>query len=317
MATTTSVTTTYAGEHSGKWISAALLSGVTLSNELITIMPNVKYKSVVSNLVSASGLADASCDFTATGAVTLTERILEPKSLQVNKQLCKADFRDTFQAIEMGYSAHDVLPKSFADYLLAHQAEQVAADIESHIWNGDANNSGEFNGFMTLLTTDAALPAAQEVSGTTLSASNIITEMGKLADSIPSRLYGKEGLRIYVSQNAMRLYVRALGGFGTSGLGANGVDNKGTMWYQGGELMFDGIPVVVANGLTADQMLASTKENLFFGTGLLSDQNQVKLIDLADIDGSENVRLIMRMTAGVQYGNVTDICTYGITNAVN
>jgi hypothetical protein len=317
MPTTTTVSTTYSGEHSGKWISAALLSGVTLSNELITIMPNVKYKSVVSNLVSASGLADASCDFTATGAVTLTERILEPKSLQVNKQLCKTDFKDTYQAIEMGYSAHDVLPKSFADYLLAHQAEQVAADIESHIWNGDAGNSGEFDGFMTLLTTDADLPAAQEVAGTTLTAANIITELGKVADAIPSRLYGKEGLRIYVSQNAMRLYVRALGGFGTSGLGANGVDNKGTMWYQGGELMFDGIPVVVANGLTADQMLATTKENLFFGTGLLNDQNEVKLIDMADLDGSQNVRLIMRMTAGVQYGNVTDICTYGITNAAN
>ena len=317
MATTTSITTTYSGEHSGKWISAALLSGVTLSNELITIMPNVKFKSVVSNLVSASGLADASCDFTATGTVTLTERILEPKSLQVNKQLCKADFRDTWQAIEMGYSAHDVLPKSFADYLLAHQVDQVAADIESHIWNGDAGNSGEFNGFMTLLTTDAALPAAQEVAGTTLTAANIIAEMGKVADAIPSRLYGKEGLRIYVSQNAMRLYVRALGGFGTSGLGANGVDGKGTLWYQGGELMFDGIPVVVANGLTADQMLASTKDNLFFGTGLLSDNNECKLLDLSDIDGSENVRIIMRMTAGVQYGNVTDIVTYGITNAAN
>ena len=317
MATTTSITTTYSGEHSGKWISAALLSGVTLSNELITIMPNVKFKSVVSNLVSASGLADASCDFTATGTVTLTERILEPKSLQVNKQLCKADFRDTWQAIEMGYSAHDVLPKSFADYLLAHQVDQVAADIEQHIWNGDAGNSGEFNGFMTLLTTDAALPAAQEVAGTTLTAANIIEEMGKVADAIPSRLYGKEGLRIYVSQNAMRLYVRALGGFGTSGLGANGVDGKGTLWYQGGELMFDGIPVVVANGLTADQMLASTKENLFFGTGLLSDNNECKLLDLSDIDGSENCRIIMRMTAGVQYGNVSDIVTYGITNAAN
>ena len=317
MATTTSITTTYSGEHSGKWISAALLSGVTLSNELITIMPNVKFKSVVSNLVSASGLADASCDFTATGTVTLTERILEPKSLQVNKQLCKADFRDTWQAIEMGYSAHDVLPKSFADYLLAHQVEQVAADIEQHIWNGDAGNSGEFNGFMTLLTTDADLPAAQEVAGTTLTAANIITEMGKVADAIPSRLYGKEGLRIYVSQNAMRLYVRALGGFGTSGLGANGVDGKGTLWYQGGELMFDGIPVVVANGLTADQMLASTKENLFFGTGLLSDNNEVRLIDEAEITGSENVRIIMRMTAGVQYGNVSDIVTYGITNSAN
>jgi hypothetical protein len=115
----------------------------------------------------------------------------------------------------------------------------------------------------------------------------------------------------------MRLYVRALGGFGTSGLGANGVDGKGTLWYQGGELMFDGIPVVVANGLTANQMLATTKENLFFGTGLLSDNNEVKLLDMSDLDGSENCRIIMRMTAGVQYGNVTDIVTYGITNAAN
>ena len=317
MATTTSITTTYSGEHSGKWISAALLSGVTLSNELITIMPNVKFKSVVSNLVSASGLADASCDFTATGTVTLTERILEPKSLQVNKQLCKADFRDTWQAIEMGYSAHDVLPKSFADYLLAHQVDQVAADIEQHIWNGDAGNSGEFNGFMTLLTTDADLPAAQEIAGVSLDSSVIIAELGKVADAIPSRLYGKEGLRIYVSQQAMRAYVRALGGFGAAGLGSSGIDNKGTTWYQGGELMFDGIPVVVANGLTANQMLATTKDNLFFGTGLLSDKNECKLLDLSDIDGSENVRIIMRMTAGVQYGNVSDIVTYGITNAAN
>ena len=313
MATTTSISTSYSGAHSGKWISAALLSGVTLSNELVTILPNVKYKAVVSNLVSASGLAAASCDFTATGTVTLTERILQPTEIQVNKQLCKSDFVDTYQAIEMGYSAHDVLPKSFADYLLAHQAEQVAADIESEIWNG----SSLFNGFMTLLTTDAALPAAQEVAGTTLTAANIITELGKVADAIPSRLYGKPNLKIYVSQNAMRLYVRALGGFGASGLGSAGVDNKGTMWYQGGELMFDGIPVVVANGLTANQMLATTKDNLFFGCGLLSDQNEVRLIDTSETLGDKNVRIIMRMTAGVQYGNVTDIVTYGITNAAN
>lgn len=312
MATTTNVTTSFSGSHSGKWISAALLSGVTLSNELVTILPNVKYKTVVSNLVSASGLAAASCDFTPTGTVTLTERILQPTEIQVNKQLCKSDFVDTWQAIEMGYSAHDVLPKSFADYLLAHQAEQVAADIESEIWNG----SSLFNGFMTLLTTDADLPAAQEVAGTTLTAANIITELGKVADAIPSRLYGKPNLSIYVSQNAMRLYVRALGGF-ASNVGANGVDNKGTMWYQGGELMFDGIPLKVANGLTANQMLATTKDNLFFGCGLLSDQNEVKILDMSDLDGSKNCRIIMRMTAGVQYGNVTDIVTYGITNAAN
>ena len=112
------------------------------------------------------------------------------------------------------------------------------------------------------------------------------------------------------------MYVRSLGGFGTAGLGANGYDAKGNN-QAFGDLMFDGIPLVIANGLTANQMLAAEKSNLFFGTGLLSDQNEIRVIDQADIDGSKNVNIIMRMTAGVQYANVEDIVTYGITNAAN
>lgn len=317
MATTTTVTSSYAGEHAGKWISAALLEGVTLKNNLIEILPNIKYKAVVSNLVSASGLADASCDFTSTGAITLTERVLTPKELQVNKVICKKDFHNTWQALEMGFSAHDVLPKSFADYLLAHQTLQVAKDVETSIWNGATGTSGQFDGFMTLLTTDANLPAAQEVSGTTLSASNILTEMRKVVDAIPTRMLWNQDLRIYVSQAAARYYIQALGGFGASGLGANGMGNNGTTWYAGQDLYIDGVKIEIANGLTTNQMCATLKTNLFFGTGLLSDETEVKLIDQADIDGSMNVRLVMRFTAGVQYGNVSDIVTYGITNSAN
>ena len=54
------------------------------------------------------------------------------------------------------------------------------------------------------------------------------------------------------------------------------------------------------------------KSNLFFGTGLLSDHNEVKVLDMADLDGSQNVRFIMRYTAGVQYAIVEDIVSYGL-----
>jgi hypothetical protein len=64
-------------------------------------------------------------------------------------------------------------------------------------------------------------------------------------------------------------------------------------------------------------MIATTKDNLHFGTGLMSDSNEVKILDMADLDGSQNVRVIMRFTAGVQYGVVEDIVTYGIVNAAN
>jgi len=130
-------------------------------------------------------------------------------------------------------------------------------------------------------------------------------------------LYGKEDLYLYISQNIARAYVRALGGFGASGLGANGTNSQGTQWFNNGSLSFDGVKIFVANGLTANTAIATLKSNLFFGTGLLADSNEVKVLDMADIDGSENVRVIMRFTAGVQYGIVEDIVTYGITNAAN
>ena len=316
LSTTTSITTSYAGEFAGKYIAAALLSAPTLDKGGITIMPNVKFRQVIKRVGTDSIIKNATCDFDPTSTITLTERILQPESFQINLSLCKSDFRSDWDAIQMGYSAFDTLPKSFADFLIAHAAEKVAAGMETSIWSGVNATAGEFAGIMTQLTTDASLPAAQEVAGTTVDASNVIAELGKIVDKIPTELYGKEDLYIYISQNIYRAYVRALGGFGANGLGANGVNAQGNNQSMG-DLMFDGVKLFVANGLSSNTAIAAEKSNLFFGTGLLSDHNEVKVIDMADIDGSQNVRVVMRFTAGVQYGNVEDIVTYGITNSAN
>lgn len=316
MPTTTSITTTYAGEFAGKYIAAALLSAPTLDKGGITIMPNVKYKQVIKRVATDGIIKNATCDFDPTSTITLNERILQPESFQVNLQLCKTDFRSDWDAIQMGYSAFDVLPKSFADFLIAHAAEKVAAGMETSIWQGVNATAGEFAGIMTQLTTDANLPAAQEVAGTTVTAANVITELGKIVDACPAALYGKEDLTLYVSSNIYRAYVRALGGFAASGVGANGYDNKGTN-QQLGDVYFDGVRVFMANGLAANTALLSQKSNLYFATGLLSDLNEVKVLDMGDIDGSQNVRVVMRFTADAKYGFASDVVTYGITNSAN
>jgi hypothetical protein len=317
MATTTSITTSYSGEFKDKIIAAALLSSPTIDNGGIEIKPNIKYKEVIKKLSTDAILKNATCDFDATSAITLTERILQPEEMQVNLTLCKKDFHSDWLSAQQGYSAFDVLPKTFADYLVAHVAAKVAAKNETNIWSGVTANQGEFNGFATLLASDAGLPASQEVLGTTVTASNVIAEMGKIVDAIPATLYTNDNLYIYVSQNMARAYVRALGGFGASGLGANGTNAQGTQWYNNGSLAFDGVKIFVANGLASNTAIATTKDNLYFGTGLLSDLTEVKVIDMADIDGSQNARIVMRLSAGVQYGIVEDIVTYGITNSAN
>ena len=307
MATTTSITTTYAGEFAGKYISAALLSASTLENGGIEIKPNVKYKEVIKKIATNDLLKNATCDFDPTSTLTLTERILQPEEFQVNLQLCKKDFRSDWEAVQMGYSAFDKLPPSFADFLIAHVAAKVAQANEINIWRGANATAGQFDGFVPLLTADATVV---DVVGTSVTAANVIAEMGKVVDAIPSELYGKEDLYLYVSQNVARAYVRALGGFGASGLGANGTNAQGTQWWNNGSLSFDGVKIFVANGLADNYMVAAEKSNLYFGTGLLSDHNEVKVIDMADLDGSQNVRIVMRLTAGVQYGIGSDIVLY-------
>lgn len=302
-----SLTTTYAGEFSGKYIAAALLSADTLDKGLITVMPNVKFKSVIQKASTDDIVKDATCDFqTDAGTLTLTEAILQPEEFQVNLDICKKTLHSSWEAEQMGYSAFDNLAPNFADFVLAHVAAKVADRTEKNIWSGDTGTSGQFDGFATLLDADGDLPAGQDLTGAAITAANVITELGAVADAIPTAVYGSEDLYIYAASDVIRAYTRALGGFQSGGEGANGYENKGNNQALG-SLFFDGIPVVPARGAANGTIVAAEKSNLFFGTGLLNDLNEVRVIDMAENDGSMNVRVVMRFTAGVQYAQVTDI----------
>lgn len=301
-ATSTSITTTYAGEFAGKYLSAALLSGKTLAERAITIVPNVKFKQVMKKLATANIIQDATCDFASTGSVTLTEAILQPKELQVNIELCKKDFISDWEAASMGFSVYSNLPTNFTDFLLANVANTVAQQIEQSIWRASASGSGTFTGLLGLLTAGGTSVVSSSNSGS-IDSTTVIADLSALVDAIPAAVYGKEDLVIYIGTGTAKAYQQALGANY-----ANGYNNLVTV----GQKPFDynGIPLFVAPGMPANYMVAAEKSNLFFGTGLLSDTNEVKVLDMADLDGSQNVRVIMRMTAGVQFGIGSDIAIH-------
>ena len=307
MATTTSITSTYAGEFAGKYISAALLSANTIDKGGIEVMPNIKYKSTMKKVATdANVIKDASCDFDATATVTLTERIIQPSEFQVNMTFCKQDFQSDWEAAQMGYSAFDNLPPKFSDFIIGHVAGLVAEKTEKNIWEGVNANAGEFDGLATLALADADV---NDVTGQAVDAANVVGELGKIVDAIPSSLYGKEDVHIYISQNIARAYVRALGGFAATN---SGVNAQSHMWYGDGALSFDGVKLFVANGLNDNTAMAAQKSNLYFGTGLLNDMNEVKVLDMSDLDGSQNCRVIMRYTSAVNYGIGSDIVLYHV-----
>ena len=298
-----SVTSTYAGEFAGQYIAAALLSAKTLDNKYITILPNVKYKQVIQKLAVANIINDASCDFvTDTGSVALTEQVITPKELQVNLQLCKQEFVDSWEALQLGYSAFDTIPANFTDYLISYVGGVVAQATEQSIWQGDNSANGQFGGLYNNITGSGAVSAS--VSGS-ITSTNVLAALDSLVNAIPETVYGKEDLMIYAPTNVVKAYQQALAG---GSAGANGWNNQMNVGEK--PLNFNGIEIAFCPGLKSSTMVAAQKSNLFFGTGLLSDYNTVKVLDMADLDGSQNFRVIMRYTAGTQIGIASDIAYY-------
>lgn len=303
--------TTYEGEYKKQIISAALLSGDTIDKGGVTVKPNVQYKEVIKKLDSGNILTSASCGFTPTAdVIDLSERVLEVAEQQVNLEICKLDFTSDYLALEQGFSAYKNMPQSFADFIMAHVVAKVAEKTEQNVWGGVSATDG-YDGITTILAaaTDVNEPT---VTAQSFTAANIIDQLGLVADEVPNSVYGKDDLKIYLPTVAYKAYVRALGGFGsvTNGGGANGVDNRGNLWFNGQELSFDGIPVFHAPGMPADHIVAAEVSNLFFGCSLLSDMAQAKILDMADLDGSNNARIIMRLSAGTQVGVTSDTVLY-------
>jgi hypothetical protein len=278
----TSLTTSYVGEYKDKMIASALLSGKTLDNGGLTVYPNVAYKEVIKKIALGNDLmVGASCDYTDAGTVTISERVLEVKEFQINKTECKTTFSQDWTSAQMGYSVPNyVLPKSYADFISQQYIAKIAANVESMIWQGSAG-ANAFNGFTTDWAANASsLAGGAVVTGTTVTAANVVDEIGKVVDNVSannSSLLDKEDLHIYVSNHIYQMYVRSLGGFGASGLGANGFDGKGNNQNLGEALLFDGIKIFRAPGMPTNDMAAAQKSNLFFGCGIEGDliRNQI------------------------------------------
>lgn len=291
-----------------KYIAAALLSATTLDNKNITILPNVKFKQVIQKIDVDSIINDASCNFVTSGTVALSERIIEPKELQVNLELCKQEFVDSWEALQLGYSAFDEIPASFNDFLISYVGGKVAQATEISIWTGNAATNGQFGGLLPALSASAAAGGTGAViksaaSGSITSA-NVLTKLDSLVNAIPEAVYGKEDLVIYIPTNVAKAYQQALSGQGT----VNGYNNQMNVGEK--PFNFNGIELVWSPGMTSSYLVAAQKSNLFFGTGLLSDYNEVRVLDMANLDGSQNYRVIMRYTAGTQFGIGQDVAIH-------
>ena len=298
-----STTSNYAGKAAGFYISAALRQANSI--EYLTMMENIKYKSNIQKMAASNMISDASCDFTeGASSLALTEAILTPKNLQVNTDLCKSTLLDSWEAAQMRAGAGAPPPASFDDYVISYLGEVIANGTEVSLWTGNDATAGEFTGFVGggvgHLVTDATVVdvANEGGAGTAFTASNIITNLQNCTAAIPTAVYTKEDLHIYMSPKSYRLYIQK-----TSSMGyLNAYSMQGDY-----APVFEGIKLAVCNGMKDDVLVAAERSNLFFGTDLLSDQTRINMLDMANLDGSDNIRVVARYSGGTQVGIGADV----------
>ena len=292
-------TSNFAGKAAGFYISAALKQANSL--DYLTSMENIKFKSNIQKMAGSGVVADATCDFTGAGTLALTEKVLEPKNLQINLDLCKSTLLDSWEALQMRAGAGAPPPASFNDYVISYMGEIIAEATEDSIWTGTAV-AGKFNGFngavTGLLLPGVDATVVQDAATGAYTAANIIANLQAAVAAIPTAVLGKEDLHIYMNQKTYRYYISAV-----STLGYVNAYNMNGDYVP----VFEGYKIAPCNGMIDNQVVIAEKSNMFFGTDLLSDATRITLMDMAALDGSDNMRLVARYSAGVQTGVGADI----------
>lgn len=321
MPTTFTNTKSYAGELARPYIAAAVKSSDSLTKNVLTVKEGVKYREALRIMDSAGLVQDAACDFTAAGVITLGERFLTPAELMTNVQLCKKDFRSDWESLNTGRGfINDQLPPEFQSFMLLYVASKIGEAIEDNIWKGgttgltstaaDGGDSGttvgdsltdtfdnnHFTGIQKLLH-DGARNYQSTGTGAAWTTTNILTNLDLVIDNLPVALQGDSDVQLCMSPATFYLYYRKLvaaGAHPSLALNAPIAEN------------YLGHPIKVCRGLANEYVVAAKQSNLFFGTDLLSDHNQAQFIDMTPMDGSDNIRIVYRYTAGVQVGVLAD-----------
>lgn len=271
----------YNGIHAGNYVSAALKTAASL--DYMTVRESVNHKEVINKLAGADLVKDATCGFNEQEAtLTLTESVLFVEPFQVNIDVCKSTM-----LADWSYHQQD----DFVAYAMSYLTDSIADSVENSIWQGSTGTSGQFDKLSTSGMVESTPSAAY-------TASNIIGNLGTIAADIPTAVYGKDDLYIYLNKKTYRFYISAI-----SALSAFPFNHMGEYTPE-----FEGIKLAICPGIADNEMFAGTKSNLFFGTStkLDMDYTSIKVLDMSDLDGSNNVRMVAKWTGGCTTGVSSD-----------
>lgn len=295
---TINVTSTYAGDALRQYILAAIVGGETLSTPGISVLTNVKYKRTIKKIASSGVVQAGSCDFNPTSGVTITEAVVEPCEYKVNETICFQDIYNTWDSADMqaGINAEQ-MPQALVDALTTEYTNQFAKEVEEMIWQNAKSGGDCFDGFEKILAGGGVTGG----TGATLTVANIVTELNKAYALVPAAVLkkAKSELVIFMSHKALSLY--------EMNLATQGINTS----IQAGVPTLYGIEIKAVGGLSSDDIIViGEKANFYVATDLQSDFNEIKLIDMRQTTGDDQVRFVLKAKLDVTIAYPNEVVFY-------
>jgi len=295
MATTTTLATTYAGKVAGGYIKSAFLANESL--QYLTFKENIDYKEVVRKIVDNVTFSAPTCDFSDTGTIALSERILTLEKFQVDRSLCSKDFLIDW---DTSFAQNGEITPDLLEAVTATMLGGIGANNERLIWQGVNATAGEYAGFETLFLADADVI---DVANVAITKANVVTEIEKVIAAMPIRVRrATEKPILYVSSNVAEAYRNAMATAGTG------------FFYQAGESIsmtwLGQYTIAECPGMSNDHMVFAQRSNLWFGTNTLAQWNEVAVMSMRNVTLDRSIRFSAQFLAGVQYGFGNEIVFY-------
>jgi len=297
MATTNTVTAGYAGSQAGEIFLQAFKKADTINKGCITVLPGVIGSGFLPTLTYTDGITAYSCGWNPTGTIVYNDKEVEVKKYQIQAELCKDKFAQTFQAQAAGlFAADNDIPASIQDAVLLTMVDNMSAIVDSQIWQGNGT-ANQFAGLLNQFTADTAVIDVILTGAT--SKSNVVSRFESVLDGVPAEVEDESDLVFMVSKNVAKAYKQAQ------------ASTTGGLFLVGDkELNYLGYRLIPTSALTSKQMVAFNSDKVFFLTDLVSDWDDIIIIPQRNISGARTERFATSLKFGVNYLYGNEIVLY-------
>lgn len=292
-----------------EFYSAALLDN--RSSSMFRQVLNLKEKTKIGNLAFGTLFYEAGCDFQG-GDTTLDAKEMDVCKIQIGTELCVYDLETSFVAdwMSAGSNQADFLPAAFATHFYAELGRAVNNNLEYLTWQGDTTGGAGYlalcDGLLVKLS-NGSIPSAQQITGTGVTASNVVAQLTLMYNQIPAVLRNKKSEVLwFVSSDVADAYMLA-------------VASQSAEVYTTGEpvLKFLGYTLTVGEGMPTSTSVLSLKSNYVFLADLVSDPSDLTVIDMRNTTGDANIRVRSDFKVGFDYLNDAEWVVYGINSFIS